>query len=172
MHGCFLSDDTFQMAPDFIAKDLENAFRYEVLKMLKKEGKINDTIIENMLSWNHSGFHVYIGGRILPDDETGLEKLAKYIIRACFSQERMVYIPVEKSTESVAKVIYTSKDGGSRKIFDALDWLAQPVLHIPDRNEQTVRYYGFYSNKLRGLRKKRDEGDEIPAIIPGQMSSK
>jgi hypothetical protein len=170
--GCFLSDGTFQMAPGFIAEDLEKAFRYEVLKMLKKEGKINDAIIENLLSWHHSGFHVYIGGRIMPDDETGLEKLAKYIIRACFSQERMVYIPVEKSTDGVAKVIYTSKNGGSRKTFDALDWLAQLVMHIPDRYEQTVRYYGFYSNKLRGLRKKRDKDDEIPTIIPGEMSSK
>jgi hypothetical protein len=104
-------------------------------------------------AWHPSGFHVYIGGRILPDDETGLEKLAKYIIRACFSQERMVYIPVEKSTDGVAKVIYTSKDGRTRKTFDALDWLAQLVLHIPDRYEQTVKYYYFYSNKLRGLRK-------------------
>jgi hypothetical protein len=170
--GCFLSDDTFQMAPGFIAEDLEKGFRYEVLKMLKKEGKINDAIIENMLSWHHSGFHVYIGGRILPDDETGLEKLAKYIIRACFSQERMVYIPVEKSADGVAKVIYTSKDGGSRKTFNALDWLSLLVTHIPERYEQTVRYYGFYSNKLRGLRKKRDEDDEIPTIIPGEMSSK
>lgn len=75
------------MAPDFIAEDLEKAFQHEVLKMLKKEGKINDAIIENLLSWHHSGFHVYIGGRILPGDETGLEKLAKHIIRACFSQE-------------------------------------------------------------------------------------
>ncbi len=29
--------------------------------MFKKEGEINDAIIENMLSWRHSGFHVYIG---------------------------------------------------------------------------------------------------------------
>jgi hypothetical protein len=107
--------------------------------------QINDAIIENLLSWHHSGFHVYIAGRIMPDDETGLEKLAKYIIRACFSQERMVYIPVEKSTDGVAKVIYTSKDGLSRKTFDALDWLAQLVMHIPDRYEQTVRYYGFFT---------------------------
>jgi hypothetical protein len=37
----------------------------------------------------------------------------------------MVYIPVEKSTDGVAKVIYTSKDGRSQKTFGALDWLAQ-----------------------------------------------
>ncbi|MDX9788743.1 MAG: transposase [Desulfobacterales bacterium] len=170
--GCFRSDDTFRMAPGFMAKDLEKAFQHEVLKMLKKEGKINDAIIENLLSWRHSAFQVYIGGRILPDDETGLEKLAKCIIRACFSQERMDYKPVERSTDGVAKVICTSKDGRTRKTFDALDWLAQLVMHIPDRYEQTVRYYGYYSNKLRGLRKKRDEDDEIPTLIPGEMSSK
>jgi len=61
--------------------------------MLKKEGKITDAVIENMLSWRHSGFHVYIGDRIFSDDQTGLGNLARYIIRPCFSQERMVYIP-------------------------------------------------------------------------------
>ena len=44
-------------------------------KMLKKEGKINDAIIENMLSWRHTGFHVHIGGRIWPEDENALGNL-------------------------------------------------------------------------------------------------
>ena len=96
---------------------------------------------------NHSGFHVHIGERIQPNDEQGLENLARYIIRACFSQERMVYIPVAESTDGVAKVIYTSKDGRTRKTFNALDWLAHLVTHVPGRYEQTVRYYGYYSNK-------------------------
>jgi hypothetical protein len=47
---------------------------------------------EKMMSWHHSGFHVYIDERIWPEDEKGLENLARDIIRACFSQERMVYI--------------------------------------------------------------------------------
>jgi hypothetical protein len=37
---------------------------------------------------------------------------------------------------------------------------------------QTVRYYGFYSNKSRGMRKKANTDDRIPAIIPNEMSSK
>ncbi len=57
-------------------EDLQEAFQYEVLKMLKKEGKINDAVIENMLSWRHTGFHVYIGDRINPDDKTGLGKMS------------------------------------------------------------------------------------------------
>jgi len=170
--GCFLDDGNFSTAPGFMLEDLEEAFQYEVLKMLKKEGKINDAIIENMLSWHHSGFHVYIGDRIYPQDKTGLGNLARYIVRACFSQERMIYVPTKESADGVAKVVYTSKDRKSQKIFNALDWLAQLVTHIPSRYEQTVRYYGFYSNKSRGLRKKADADDGIPAIIPSAMSSK
>ena len=125
-----------------------------------------------MLSWRHSGFHVYIGDRITPSDKTGLGNLARYIIRACFSQERMVYVPVEDSADGIAKVVYTSKDGTSRKVFTALDWLARLTTHIPGRYEQTVRYYGWYSNKSRGMRKKAGTDDTIPAVMPNDMSSK
>jgi len=45
-----------------------------------------------MLSWHHSGFNGYIGDKIESDDKAGLGNLARYIIRACFSQERMVYM--------------------------------------------------------------------------------
>jgi len=56
------------MAPGFILENLDEAFQHEVFEMPKKEGKIHNAVIENMLSWHHSGFHVYIGDRIEPDD--------------------------------------------------------------------------------------------------------
>ena len=56
--GCFAGSGTFIKAPDARAKDLEELFRYEVLKMLKAQGKITEAVIENMLSWHHSGFNV------------------------------------------------------------------------------------------------------------------
>ncbi|MCP4624415.1 MAG: hypothetical protein GY850_12920 [bacterium] len=105
------------------------------------------------------------------------------IIRASFSQERMTYIAADDSSDGVSKVIYQSKDGRSTKTFEALDWLAQPVTHIPNKGEQLVeslpsrasgsddkvermvRYYGFYSNKSRGLRKKAGTDDQVPALI-------
>jgi hypothetical protein len=58
-----------------------------------------------MLSWRHSGFNVYLGPTIWPDDEKGLENLARYIIRACFSQQRMVCIPKKDASDGIAKVI-------------------------------------------------------------------
>ncbi len=170
--GCFLKDDSFQATPTFMLKNVEEAFQYEVLKMLKKEGKINDAVIENMLSWHHSGFNVYIGNKIESDDKTGLGKLAKYIIRACFSQERLIYIPEEKSDDGVAKIIYTVKDKKSRKVFNALDWLARLVTHIPGRYGHMVRYYGYLSNKSRGMRKKAGTDNAIPTVMPSDMSSK
>ena len=60
--GCFSKNGDFHMDPGFMLEDLEEIFQYEVLKILKKEGKITDTVIENILSWRHSGFNVYIGG--------------------------------------------------------------------------------------------------------------
>ena len=44
--------------------------------------------------------------------------------------------------------------------------------HMAGRYEQTVRYYGYYSNKSRGMRKKAEVDDDIPSVIPNEMSSK
>ena len=82
----------------------------------------------------------------------------------------MTYIAADDSADGVAKVLYVSKDGTSTKTFDALDWLAQLVTHIPNKGEQMVRYYGFYSNKSRGLRKKAGIDDEVPALIDSDRS--
>ncbi len=37
-------------------------------------------------------------------------------------------------------------------MFDPLDFLAEVTQHIPEAGEHLIRYYGFYSNKSRGLR--------------------
>jgi ribosomal protein S27E len=169
--GCFYNGGTYTKGSEPVAKDLEALFRYEVLKMLKAEGKIGDAVIENMLSWRHSGFNVYCGPTIWPNNDQGLEDLARYIIRACFSQERMIYLPAKDALDGLAKVIYRSKDGRTSKTFAALDWLAQLVTHIPNKGEQMVRYYGYYSNKSRGMRKKAGTDDQVPAISDSAVSS-
>ena len=83
--------------------------------MLKAEGKITDVIIENMMNWRHSGFNVYCGKAIWPHNEEGLENLARCIIRASFSQERMTYIAAGESANGVAKVIYGSVESLRRR---------------------------------------------------------
>ena len=49
--GCFYNDTAFMVCPPPDTGALEKLFRYEVLKMLKAEGKITDVIIENMMNW-------------------------------------------------------------------------------------------------------------------------
>jgi hypothetical protein len=41
-----------------------------------------------------------------------------------------------------------------RRFLPVLDWIAAITAHIPDKGEQLVRYYGYYSNVSRGKRKK------------------
>src|SRR4030067_2138736 len=96
-------------------------------------GKITRDLMALIRSWRHSGFQVYVGPRILPGEEEAAENLARYIIRASFSQERMTYLPEE------SKVIYESKDGKEEKIFESLKWLATMGSYVPDRGERTVR---------------------------------
>ena len=157
--GCFYGKGVFRVAPRFDPKDLRAIFEHRVLRMLLSRGKITRDLIALILSWRYSGFQVYVGPRIQPGEEEATENLARYIIRASFSQERMTYLPEE------SKVTYESKDGKEEKAFDALDWLAAMTSHVPDKGEQMVRHYGHYSNASRGLRQKKNFDDLIPSIL-------
>ena len=43
------------------------------------------------------------------------------------------------------------------EIFSALDYIAAITQHIPEQSFQLVRYYGWYSNRMRGDRKKLEQ---------------
>jgi hypothetical protein len=88
--------------------------------------------------------------------------MARYIIRASFSQERMTYL------DQAGLVAYTAKDRKTNKVFPAMEWLAAMCSHIPNKGAQMVRYYGYYSNVSRGERKKEDIDDAVPCILEQQ----
>lgn len=68
--------------------------------------------------------------------------------------------------------LYHSKDGNHEKVFDALEWLAAMCSHVPNKGEQMVRYYEYYSNVSRGKRKKQNQDGLIPCILEPEESSK
>jgi len=164
--GCFHANGMFSVSPAVDTKALEQIFRHKVLKMLLAKGKIKSDMIALLDKWRHTGFNVFAGPRILPRNETSLENLARYIIRASFSQERMAY------HRETSQVEYRSKDGKETKVFDALEWLAAMCSHVPNKGEQMVRYYGYYSNAARGKRKKADVDDKIPCILEPELTDK
>jgi hypothetical protein len=53
--------------------------------------------------------------------------------------------------------VQTLMDGITRnfEVFDSLDFLAEVTQHIPNKGEHQIRYYGWYSNKKRGMQEKR-----------------
>jgi hypothetical protein len=134
----------FRVAPPLELKKLKAIFRHKVFRMLLNKGKITKKMIAMLSTWRHSGFHVFCGNRISSNDETAMENLARYIIRASFSQERMQYLDQEGT------VVYRSKDGATTKNFPALEWLGAMCSHIPNRGEQMVRYYGYVQQRLTG----------------------
>jgi hypothetical protein len=113
MDGCFNGNGMsralygIRVAPPLELKKLlvpfrvEAIFRHKVFGMLLAKGKITRELIAMLSLWRHSGFHVFCGNRISPNDETAMENLARYIIypeghtRVSFSQERMQYLTDE-----------------------------------------------------------------------------
>ncbi len=67
--GLFRETGTFYVMPKVDLEALEDIFRANILKMLKDEGKIDDDLINKLMSWRHSGFSVHNGIRVARDNE-------------------------------------------------------------------------------------------------------
>ena len=83
-----------------------------------------------------------------------------------FSIRKALVIPED------SKVICQSKDGKEYRVFDALEWLAAMCSHVPNKGEQMVRYYEYYSNVTQRKLKKEDQDGLIPCILEPDGSSK
>jgi hypothetical protein len=55
--------------------------------------------------WRLFGFHVFCGNHISPNDETAMENLACYIIRASLSQEPMQYLDQGRANRQVLWIL-------------------------------------------------------------------
>ncbi|MBW1802561.1 MAG: hypothetical protein JRJ85_17735 [Deltaproteobacteria bacterium] len=44
--------------------------------------------------------------------------------------------------------------------------------HVPNKGEQMVRYYGYYSSVSRGRRKKANQDGAVPCILESEESSR
>jgi hypothetical protein len=59
-------------------RPLAELFRAPVLKMLRKERRIDDSFIKMIMAWRHnSGFSVHNEVRIQPGDAKGIDNLAQ-----------------------------------------------------------------------------------------------
>jgi hypothetical protein len=140
----------FHTLPDAPLKPLEELFRAKVIHLLVEEKLVPPKRVQVLYTWKHSGFNVHAGEPVPPEAKADLEDLAQYILRNPFSVKKMT---LESPTDMV---IYRSrlnaKINRNFEVFTATDFLAVITQHIPDKGAQMVRYYGWYSNKMRGVR--------------------
>jgi len=148
-------------------EQIARLFMQKVLKMMMSLDKIDEDVVERLMSWTYSGFNDHVGEVISPDDTHARERAARYLVRSCVSLEKMTYIPHE------GKIYYG--DPGDRKVYDALDFLATLSCHITDRWERRAIAYGFClppilvqgeSDKSRGMRNKQETSEEVQVIEP------
>jgi len=115
-----------------------------VLTGLLGRGLIDDQVVSQILSQEHTGFSVWLGEPFEYRDSSHF--VAHYIERGPLSLERILI------QDDI--VTYTTKDGAAHE-FDALEFLALLSSRIANPYEALRRYYGFWSCRSRGERKKR-----------------
>ncbi len=151
--GVFRADNTFALASPGGWRQLAELWRHAVLRRLLKHQAINDNQAEKLLSWNHSGFNLDAGeAPLAARDVAGRRRLAEYLIRSPFNLEKISYEP------RTGNVLYRSeKHWRTRRnfeVFSAAQFIEALVNHLPPKNVPMLRYYGAYSNKCRGMRRK------------------
>jgi len=122
---------------------LREIFTREVFSLLVHKQLINLTLVQKILRWRHTGFHVHSKVRATSKQEA--ERIGKYMIRPILSLKRL---SIDKAK---GKVCYQyGKDSSGLEQMDYLEFIARVTSHIPDKGQVMIRYYGLYANAHRG----------------------
>ena len=141
--GLFMADGSFKSFEKLDCERLNSSFSDRVLSALHKRELISDEVTTQIMSQQHTGFSVWVGEPF--EDSESKHFVARYIERGPLSLEKLsIYDDI---------ITYTTKDGTAHE-FDALEFLAQLSSQIPRPYESLTRYYGYYSCRARGKRKK------------------
>ena len=119
-------------------------------------------------SWRHSGFGVYVGEAIEAGDREALEHVARYLLRAPVSLERLWYNP-EAGTVTIRPL---AGEGEKPVELGAQEFIAHLITHIPDVQERQVIYYGAYANasalQREHRRAREGQGEASPWAPPAE----
>jgi len=164
--GAWTPEGEFLELPEFDLERLLVAWQDAVFELYLLEEKIEPEVVENMRSWPHSGFSVDQSVFLPAGDAAGIERLIQYMTRCPFSLSRLVKLSdtgqvIYQSEKQACRAFPDPKGDGMQagvprnfQILEPLDFLAEFSQHIPPKGSHLIRYYGWYSNKSRGLRKK------------------
>jgi len=131
----------------------ERLFQHKLLRMLREKGLVSEQRIELLLSWRRSGFSVHNRVRVSAGDASGLEALARYLMRSPVSLSRMQLDAGRGEVVYAHKKSHDSHAEQGEERVDAMEFVARLLVQIPEPRRHGPRYYGFYSNAARGKRR-------------------
>ena len=72
-------------------------------------------------------------------------------------------VPKLDTTGDLERLLRAESRGPRAADGRPLEFLARVLVHIPDKGQVTTRYYGWYANRLRGMRREAEPaGAETP----------
>jgi hypothetical protein len=186
--GLFGAEGGFTGAFNIPVDVIAELFRHKVFMFLLGNGLITEAIVKNMMGWHHSGFSVFVGPPVYAFQRDRLLQLASYMVRGPVALSRMEYDPeaelkskevkgLKRAFEEIGlddgvmgKVTVRAshvhhKYGKNRREWKPLLFIRDLIRHIPDRHQKMTNYYGWYSNRARGDRKKRMEAEGEELVI-------
>jgi hypothetical protein len=153
--GCLDEDGRFVRASLTRLEDLqriEDAFRQEVLSLLRSRDLLTEDDVDAMLSWPHSGFRVHNEVKVLPGDRQGFIDVAKYMARPPVANARLAYDPDRDPLVHVHLKRPHWTTGRPELTFEPLEFLARLLQHLPEPHVKMWRQYGHYAPILRARR--------------------
>lgn len=157
LDGAVLDDGHFVELGLVDQELVQEFFEEKVFAFLLKAGLIEQDTVLSMRAWEHTGFNCYAAEPISAADADARQFLARYLKKAPLTLKRLSID--ESGAEPVVRYAAAPAEGaeeGSVSCFSPLEFLAQLSVHVPGTWEQTSRYFGVYSPRTRGA-KRRDE---------------
>jgi hypothetical protein len=171
LHGALDPDGNFHLLNSVDTEYLTRQFANCVFEALLEADLLEQETVTAMKCWEHSGFHVFVGEPVAPEDSDARRFLARYLKKSPVQHSRMELI--ESAQEPIIRVHKVTDDSTQTRDFDPLSFLAELSQHIPDMWEQTTRYVGIYSARTRGAKRLQlDFPGPLPEIDPPQKSSR
>ena len=131
---------------------LEELFRAEVFRLLLDKELIGRDTVNNMLSWNHSGFSADASVRV--ETIADAVRIGRYMIRSPIVLERLNWDAERAEVTYQARPKRSKGPSGGIARWDVLEFIARATDHIPESGQQLIRNWVYYSNASRAKRRR------------------
>ena len=163
--GAFTPEGDFlpvslNLGHQFDMERLLAAWQDAVFELYLAQEKIEPEVVENMRTWEHSGFSLDQSVYLPAGDQAGIERLIQYMTRCPFSLSRLVKVSdtgqiVYQAEKQACRAFPDPKGDGTQagvkrnfQILPPLDFLAEFTQHIPAKGSHLIRPRSLLKRRL------------------------